>query len=203
MHMRTPAHERTHPHMNTHMQIGTYTRTYARTSTRAAACVPRRCCLSSPLRMHGRHGYSCVSVGGGAIGDVAGMLASTIYHGIALVHLTTTTMGALDAAIDTRNGINHAYGRDLIGTHWPATAVVIDPTTFSSLSQRHVLNGLAMALKRGFCQSREHLEMITRPVIDKGAALLRDQTYLEMVCKASIEIKLPTLSHYVQTDYND
>mmetsp|Transcript_34354 Transcript_34354/g.75468 ORF Transcript_34354/g.75468 Transcript_34354/m.75468 type:complete len:674 (+) Transcript_34354:309-2330(+) len=160
--------------------------------------------LEDEILHQGASKASCIiSLGGGAIGDVAGMLASTIYHGIALVHLTTTTMGALDAAIDTRNGINHAYGRDLIGTHWPATAVVIDPTTFSSLSQRHVLNGLAMALKRGFCQSREHLEMITRPVIDKGAALLRDQTYLEMVCKASIEIKLPTLSHYEQTDYND
>jgi len=147
---------------------------------------------------------SCIiSLGGGVVNNICGVIASTLYRGITLVHLTTTTMGAFDAAIDFKQGINHPLGKNLIGTYWPATNILIDPTTFTSLSPRHMLNGVAEALKHGFCQSLELTELICRPLIDYGTGKLRDPQYLLDVCKACIEIKVPTLTHYDASDYNE
>eukprot|EP00965_Chrysotila_dentata_P196818 6177821-Pleurochrysis_carterae.AAC.1 len=133
---------------------------------------------------------SCIiSLGGGVVNNICGVLAAVLYRGITLVHLTTTTMGAFDAAIDFKQGINHPLGKNLLGTYWPASTIVIDPTTFRTLSQRHLLNGISEALKHGFCQSRELTDLIVQPLAQHGVSKLRDPAYLEAVCKACIEIK--------------
>eukprot|EP00965_Chrysotila_dentata_P201876 6180801-Pleurochrysis_carterae.AAC.2 len=116
---------------------------------------------------------SCIiSLGGGVVNNICGVLAANLYRGITLVHLTTTTMGAFDAAIDFKQGINHPLGKNLLGTYWPASTIVIDPTTFRTLSQRHLLNGIAEALKHGFCQSRELTDLIVKPLAQHGAGKL-------------------------------
>eukprot|EP00965_Chrysotila_dentata_P182495 6026403-Pleurochrysis_carterae.AAC.1 len=67
---------------------------------------------------------SCIiSLGGGVVNNICGVLAAVLYRGITLVHLTTTTMGAFDAAIDFKQGINHPLGKNLLGTYWPASTI--------------------------------------------------------------------------------
>jgi 3-dehydroquinate synthase len=153
---------------------------------------------------HGVSKHSCIiSVGGGVINNLCGVLAGLIYRGIHLVHFTTTTMGMLDAALDFKQAINHDLGKNLLGCYYPAEKIVIDPESCLTLSARHIRNGLAEALKHGLCQSRELMERIVQPVRDHGEEILRDPGYIEDICKLSIEIKVPTLDHYGESDFNE
>jgi 3-dehydroquinate synthase len=112
-------------------------------------------------------------------------------------------MGMLDAALDFKQAINHELGKNLLGCYYPAEKIVIDPESCKTLSARHIRNGIAEALKHGLCQSRELVERIVLPVRECGEAVLFDANYLEDICKASIEIKVPTLDHYAESDFNE
>mmetsp|Transcript_1009 Transcript_1009/g.1672 ORF Transcript_1009/g.1672 Transcript_1009/m.1672 type:complete len:600 (-) Transcript_1009:354-2153(-) len=148
--------------------------------------------------------HSCIiSVGGGVVNNMCGVLAGMIYRGIHLVHFTTTTMGMLDAALDFKQAINHDLGKNLLGCYYPAEKIIIDPAVIGSLSVRHIRNGVAEALKHGLCQSRELVDAIANPVREKGESAFHDPSYIEEICKLSIEIKVPTLDHYSESDFNE
>ncbi|KAJ1638307.1 3-dehydroquinate synthase-domain-containing protein [Pavlovales sp. CCMP2436] len=124
--------------------------------------------------------------------------------GITLVHLPTTTMSALDAALDFKQAINHSLGKNLLGCYYPATTIAIDPDALSTLSERHSLNGVAEALKHGLTQSLELTEMIVKPLREGDPyKVIKDGAYLERLCKAALEIKAPTLTFYNNTDFNE
>lgn len=149
--------------------------------------------------------HSCIiSVGGGVVNNLCGVIASMLYRGIGLVHITTSTMGMMDAALDFKQAVNHCRGKNLLGCYYPASKVVIDPDCVSSLSHRHVLNGIAEALKHALCQSQEMVDAIVQPVKERGQEeAYGDSEYIEKICKDCIEIKVPTLDHYHNSDFNE
>jgi 3-dehydroquinate synthase len=147
---------------------------------------------------------SCIiSLGGGVVNNLCGFLASSLYRGITLVHITTSMMGMTDAAIDFKQAVNHHLGKNLLGSYYPATTIVIDPEVLETLSKRHILNGISEALKHALCQSREITEAIVGPLRRNLNKALRDPEYLEMVCRQCIDHKVPTLIHYKDSDFNE
>lgn len=148
--------------------------------------------------------HSCIiSIGGGVINNMAGVIAGTLYRGIGLVHFTTTSMGMLDAALDFKQAINHDFGKNLLGCYYPASCVVIDPECLKHLSIRHIRNGVGEALKHAFCQSKDMVAAIVDPVKAHGEQKYKDVSYMEDVCKMCIEIKSPTLDFYHDSDFNE
>jgi hypothetical protein len=136
---------------------------------------PFKQCVNTILS-NGVSKHSCViSVGGGVVNNLCGVLAGLIYRGIHLVHFTTTTMGMLDAALGFKQAINHDLGKNLLGCYYPAEVIVIDPACCQTLSARHIRNGIAEALKHGLCQSADLV----------GEAVLFDAGYIEYICKAA------------------
>lgn len=147
---------------------------------------------------------SClISLGGGVVNNLAGFLASSLYRGITLVHITTSMMGMTDAAIDFKQAVNHHLGKNLIGSYYPATNIVIDPEVLKTLSERHILNGISEALKHALAQSRQMTEAIVGPLAKDLHKALADPEYLEMVCRECIDYKVPTLIHYQNSDFNE
>ncbi|KAG7373828.1 aldo-keto oxidoreductase [Nitzschia inconspicua] len=147
---------------------------------------------------------SCIiSLGGGVVNNLCGFLASSLYRGIALIHITTSMMGMTDAAIDFKQAVNHHLGKNLLGSYYPATNIVIDPEVLETLSKRHILNGISEALKHALAQSRDMTEAIVNPLRDDLHKALRDPAYLEMVCRECIDHKVPTLTNYKDSDFNE
>jgi 3-dehydroquinate synthase len=147
---------------------------------------------------------SCIiSLGGGVVNNLCGFLASSLYRGIALIHITTSMMGMTDAAIDFKQAVNHQLGKNLLGSYYPATNIIIDPEVLETLSKRHILNGISEALKHALAQSREMTEAIVDPLKDDLHNALRDPAYLEMVCRECIDHKVPTLTNYKDSDFNE
>jgi diketogulonate reductase-like aldo/keto reductase/3-dehydroquinate synthetase len=147
---------------------------------------------------------SCIiSLGGGVVNNLCGFLASALYRGITLVHITTSMMGMTDAAIDFKQAVNHQCGKNLLGAYYPATNIIIDPEVLETLSKRHILNGISEALKHALAQSREMTQAIVRPLCEDLHKALRDPAYLEMICRKCIDHKVPTLNHYNESDFNE
>ena len=90
-----------------------------------------------------------VALGGGMTTDLACFVAATYLRGIDLVNLPTTVVGAVDAGLGGKTGIDTTHGKNLIGTfHWPL-AVVVDTDLLRTLPQKEVLEGLAEMVKHG------------------------------------------------------
>jgi 3-dehydroquinate synthase len=94
-----------------------------------------------------RHG-TIIGVGGGSVTDLAGYVAATYLRGIEAVHVPTTLLGAIDAAIGGKTGVNLG-GKNLVGAFHHPTRVVIDLDTLDQLPTELKREGMAEALKAG------------------------------------------------------
>ena len=96
----------------------------------------------------GRHD-TIVGVGGGAVTDLAGFVAATWLRGIESVLVPTTLLGAVDASIGGKTGIN-VMGKNLVGSFWHPSRVAISLDVLSRLPEPLLLEGSAEAVKAGF-----------------------------------------------------
>ncbi|MGH8873697.1 MAG: 3-dehydroquinate synthase [Acidimicrobiia bacterium] len=89
-----------------------------------------------------------VGLGGGAVTDLAGFVAATWLRGVEVVHVPTTLLGGVDAAIGGKTGIN-LHGKNLVGVFWHPARVVVDLDVLEGLPDHLRREGLAEALKAG------------------------------------------------------
>lgn len=91
-----------------------------------------------------------IAVGGGAVTDLSGFVASTWLRGIDWVAVPTTLAAMVDAAVGGKTGINSEYGKNLIGSFYSPISVLVDLSWLDTLSDRDFAAGLAEVLKSGF-----------------------------------------------------
>jgi len=101
-----------------------------------------------------------VAVGGGAVTDLSGFVASTWLRGIDWVAVPTTLAAMVDAAIGGKTGINSEYGKNLIGSFYSPVSVLVDLSWLTTLSDRDFAAGLAEVLKCGFISDAEIVELL-------------------------------------------
>lgn len=98
-----------------------------------------------------------VGVGGGAVTDLAGFVAATWLRGVEVVHVPTTLLGAVDAAIGGKTAINVA-GKNLVGAFWHPSRVAIDLQVLDDLPLDLKREGAAEAIKAGLIADPKILE---------------------------------------------
>ncbi|MFW0108766.1 3-dehydroquinate synthase [Rothia sp. P7181] len=130
-----------------------------------------------------------ISIGGGAVSDVAGFVASTWLRGVKVVHIPTTLLGMVDAAIGGKTAINTAEGKNLVGTFYPPAAVLCELGTLRTLPVHELLTGLAEVIKCGFIADPEILDIIEGnpdALRDSQSAVIRDLIERSIRVKARI-----------------
>lgn len=90
-----------------------------------------------------------LAVGGGTIGDLAGLAAALHHRGMPLVQLPTTWLAQADSAIGGKVAIDLPQAKNAVGTVWPAWAILSDADMLRSLPVDRRRDGLAECLKSG------------------------------------------------------
>jgi 3-dehydroquinate synthase len=101
-----------------------------------------------------------VSLGGGAATDVAGFAAATWLRGIDIVHVPTTLLAMVDAAVGGKTGINTEAGKNLVGAFHQPLAVLVDLATLKTLPRNEIVAGMAEVVKAGFIADPVILDLI-------------------------------------------
>jgi 3-dehydroquinate synthase len=101
-----------------------------------------------------------VSLGGGAATDVAGFAAATWLRGVDIVHVPTTLLAMVDAAVGGKTGINTDAGKNLVGAFHQPAAVLVDLELLKTLPRNELVAGMAEVVKAGFIADPVILELI-------------------------------------------
>ena len=91
-----------------------------------------------------------IGVGGGMVTDVAGFAAASYHRGVPVVHVATTLLGMVDAAIGGKTGVNLPEGKNLVGAFWQPSGVVCDLAALDTLSDRELRCGYGEMAKYHF-----------------------------------------------------
>jgi 3-dehydroquinate synthase len=132
-----------------------------------------------------------VGFGGGSTTDLAGFVAATWLRGVDVVHIPTTVLAMVDAAVGGKTAVNTAEGKNLVGVFHSPRAVLVDLDTLATLPRNEVLAGFAEIAKCGFIADEKILELIEQDV--QAATDTTSDVFAELV-ERSITIKANVVS---------
>ncbi|VTR75594.1 3-dehydroquinate synthase [Cellulomonas hominis] len=134
-----------------------------------------------------------IGLGGGATTDLAGFVASTWLRGVKVVHVPTTLLAMVDAAVGGKTGINTVEGKNLVGTFHAPAGVLCDLASLESMPKHDYVAGLAEVVKCGFIADPRILELveqhgpeITDPVRAAGSEVLAELVERAVAVKARV-----------------
>ncbi|HEY8059431.1 MAG TPA: 3-dehydroquinate synthase family protein [Acidimicrobiales bacterium] len=111
-----------------------------------------------------------VTVGGGVVTDTAGFAAAVYHRGVRVVHVPTTLLGQVDAAIGGKTGVNLPEGKNLVGAFWQPSAVLCDTEVLAGLPPREYTSGLGEMAKYHFLTG---VDMADLPLDERVAECVR------------------------------
>ena len=132
-----------------------------------------------------------VSFGGGAVTDVAGFVAGTWMRGVRVVHVPTTLLGMVDAAIGGKTGINTDAGKNLVGLFHEPSLVLADLATLEELPRNELVAGMAEVVKAGFIADPEILRLVEE---DPQAAVDPSGDVLAELVRRAVQVKADVVS---------
>jgi 3-dehydroquinate synthase len=128
-------------------------------------------------------GDMLIGIGGGALTDLSGFVAATYLRGVEVTYLPTTLLGAVDASIGGKTGVN-VGGKNLAGVFRHPRRVVVDLDLLDALPERLLREGAAETVKAGFIADEAILtEYETRGI----------EASLDIVVPAAIKVKVDTV----------
>ncbi|MFT5206541.1 MAG: 3-dehydroquinate synthase [Candidatus Omnitrophota bacterium] len=142
------------------------------------------------------NGVFIIALGGGVVGDLAGLAASVYKRGTPYIQIPTTLTGQVDSAIGGKTAVDLKSGKNLVGTIYQPSFVLVDPLFLSTLPNIYYADGLAEVIKYAIIKSKplfRLLETNVKKILNKDAVILED------IIRQCIEIK----SAFVSRDERD
>jgi 3-dehydroquinate synthase len=128
-----------------------------------------------------------VTFGGGATTDVGGFVAATWLRGVRVVHVPTTLLGMVDAAVGGKTGINTASGKNLVGAFHEPAGVLCDLATLRTLPRAELVAGLGEVVKCGFIADPAILDLVEATDPEE---LTADSPILRELVERAIRVKV-------------
>ena len=125
-----------------------------------------------------------INLGGGMVTDLGGFAAATFKRGISYINISTTLLGAVDAAVGGKTGINFEGFKNEIGSFYPSESVIISSDFFWTLDRTAILSGYAEMIKHALIHSDAEWEEILAYTFDEI-----DYTQLNELVFRSVKIK--------------
>lgn len=119
-----------------------------------------------------------IALGGGVVGDLAGFVASTFMRGLAFIQIPTSLLAQVDSSVGGKTAVDLPAGKNLVGTFYQPDAVLIDPATLTTLSQRYLVEGYAEVVKMAAIASPDFWQLVVRvqsvtAILDLAEALIQ------------------------------
>ena len=128
-----------------------------------------------------------VTLGGGSTTDLGGFVAATWLRGVRVVHLPTTLLAMVDAAVGGKTGINTGAGKNLVGSFHEPAGVLCDLALADTLPRDELVAGLAEVVKCGFIADPRILDLVesTDP-----SELTSDSPVLRELVERAVRVKV-------------
>lgn len=126
-----------------------------------------------------------INLGGGMVTDLGGFAASTFKRGIRYINIPTTLLGAVDAAVGGKTGVNLDGLKNEIGVIRSSEGVILYPPFFATLDHHNLLSGWAEMLKHALLSSNETWDQLMHFPIDESI----DYSTLAILVEQSVAVK--------------
>ncbi|MFT3871625.1 MAG: 3-dehydroquinate synthase [Nocardioides sp.] len=153
----------------------------------------------------GRAGFTrsdaVVTFGGGATTDLGGFVAATWLRGVRVIHMPTTLLAMVDAAVGGKTGINTGAGKNLVGSFYEPAGVLCDLALLRTLPREELVAGLGEVVKCGFIADPTILDLVesTDPEsLDADSPVLRE--LVERAIAVKIDVVVADLKETGGTD---
>jgi 3-dehydroquinate synthase len=133
----------------------------------------------------GRDGI-IAGVGGGVVCDITAFAASLYMRGCGLALVPTTLLAMVDASLGGKTGIDFMGFKNLVGTFYPASRILIAPGAVASLAEREYRSGLAEVIKTGIIGDPLLLALLDREL---DAVVARKEAAVELMIRMSLAVK--------------
>ena len=127
-----------------------------------------------------------IGFGGGAVGDLTGLLAAMYHRGIPYLQMPTSLLAMVDAAIGGKTAINHSHGKNLLGVINPPEMIIMDLHFLQTLSPRAYCSALSEVIKYGLVLDKEFLAWFEANI---PKILAREPGVLQYMLKKSCQLK--------------
>ena len=130
-----------------------------------------------------------ITLGGGVVGDIGGFASSIILRGIKMIQVPTTLLAQVDSSVGGKTGINTFLGKNLIGSFFQPSRVLIDTSLLKTLPKRELIAGFAEVLKYGFINDKklfDYLKANCEKILKLEEPFLEKIIYKSCLIKARI-----------------
>jgi 3-dehydroquinate synthase len=125
-----------------------------------------------------------VTFGGGATTDLGGFVAASWLRGVRVVHIPTTLLAMVDAAVGGKTGINTGAGKNLVGAFHEPAGVLCDLALLATLPAAELIAGLGEVVKCGFIADPEILA-----IVEGSSVLTADSPELAELVERAVRVK--------------
>lgn len=146
-----------------------------------------RFCLKNNVERN----HAIIALGGGVVGDLTGFVASTIRRGCKFIQIPTTLLSQVDSSVGGKTAINSVEGKNLIGTFYQPSAVIIDIEFLKSLSDRVYRSGYAEVIKYGLLGDKDFFDFLKS---NNHLFLERNNDFLIKIIAHSVKMKADIVS---------
>lgn len=127
-----------------------------------------------------------IALGGGVVGDLAGLAAATYMRGVNFLQFPTSLLAQVDSSVGGKTAINFRNYKNLIGAFYQPKFVLIDTKTLLTLNEREYRTGLAEVIKYGVSLDADFFRLLEEK---KQAIKDKNPSILKKIIKHSCQLK--------------
>lgn len=114
-----------------------------------------------------------INLGGGLVTDMGGFIASIYKRGISFIHIPTSLLAMVDAAIGGKTGVDLGRFKNQLGVFAEPEAIYIDTAFLSTLPQNEIANGYAEMLKHALISDLKYWKELTKAQLNINESLIK------------------------------
>ena len=124
--------------------------------------------------------FTVAALGGGVVGDISGLFASTYMRGLGLVQIPTSLLAMVDSSIGGKTGIDLEMGKNVVGTFYQPKFVYVNSNFIKTLKPEHIKNGMGEVIKYAITFSTEFFDELN-VILNKSIVSKKD--FDKIICE--------------------